>query len=112
MSTKKPAFRLVPNPTFKFEAEIPMAGETPQVLKLIGKHKGKKAMQELQAKMTDSEVPPTDVEVLMDILGGWEDVDGEFNAENLEQLVDAYPKAAATIYAAYAVALVDGKEKN
>lgn len=112
MSTKKPAFRLVPKPTFQFTALIPVAGEAAQELKLIGKHKGKKAMQELQAKMTDSEVPPTDVEVLMDILGGWEDVDGEFNAENLEQLVDAYPKAAATIYAAYAVALVDGKEKN
>lgn len=112
MSTKKPAFRLVPNPTFVFEATIPTAGDEPQTLKLIGNHKGKKAMQALQTRMTEAETPPTDLEILKEILKGWQDVDGEFNDENLEQLIDAYPKAASAIYAAYAIALVDGKEKN
>ena len=113
-STKKPAFRLVPQPTFEFEVEIPVPGSDPQVLILIGRHKGKKAVMELQSNLLaeDGKTPPSDVEVLTEILAGWVNVEAEFNKEAIEQLLDNYPKANSIIYSAYALALMEGREKN
>lgn len=50
-------------------------------------------------------------EYMQELLIGW-DLDGPVNAENLREIADAYPAAAAAIMDAYRTGCVEGKLGN
>jgi hypothetical protein len=104
-------FKLQPNPTFKSEVEIPVAGAEPSSITLVFKHKGKKDLKAFIDSLT-GETPKDDIDMLFDIIAGWEGVDAEFNKSNLELLIDNYPQAAINIFMTYQQTLLEGRAKN
>lgn len=102
-------FKLQPSPTFKAPVSFGTA-EGEAKITMVFKHKGKK---ELSAFIDGlSAEGGTDLSALMDILQGWEGVDGEFSKENLETLLDNYPAASRAIFDTYLPALLEGRVKN
>ena len=51
------------------------------------------------------------VEFIQSIADGW-DLDDEFNAENITQLIDAYPAITVAASEAYRLAILEGRAKN
>ncbi|NUU68424.1 hypothetical protein HQN64_20270 [Enterobacteriaceae bacterium BIT-l23] len=103
MSTK---FTLQPKPTFKANVKIPRAGAEDGELTITFRHKPLKelsAIEKLDGK--------TAVDFMMEIIDGWALPD-EFNAENLEILLENYPSALRTIPETYYRELTGNREKN
>jgi hypothetical protein len=105
-------FKLQPNPTFKSSVLIPIPGGKDGKITVIFKHKGRKALQEFFASLTDEKNTRTDVEALAELIADWEGVDVKYSEEALEQLLDAYPSAAMAMFDAYRAAVLDARVKN
>lgn len=100
-------FVLKPKPTFKVPVVIPTPSGDKGKFTVEFKHKGKKELQEFFDVTEDKE--SSDLDKLAEIVVGWAGVDTPYNKEALEQLLDAYPVAAITLYRAYNAALFEGK---
>ena len=61
---------------------------------------------------SDSVQVHNEARAIGEIVAGWEGVDGEYSREALAQLLDNYPRAAASILAGYSSAMFEAKEKN
>jgi len=105
-------FKLNPNPTFKAQVLIPVPGGADGKITVLFKHKGRKALQEFFASLTDEANTRTDVDALGELIADWEGVDAKYTAENLEQLLDAYPSAAMALFDAYRNTAMAAVAKN
>ena len=105
-------FKLQPNPTFKKTVSIPVPGEEAVAVTFIFKHMGRKAFKKFYESLTSTKSNREDADVLLEIVEGWEGVDGDFNKENLDLLLDNYFGSAMAILEAYQAALVEAREKN
>jgi len=114
-------FKLNPTPTFPFTAQITIPGGEAQPLALIGRHKGRAALQEWvdqPKQLAEAGRPVMDAEYLDQVLAGWPEVstaDGvavPYSVEALQVLLDSYPAAAGEIFSAYLRALTESRAKN
>lgn len=93
MSSK---FKLDPNPTFKADVAIPVAGGGTQNVKFEFKHFPKDEFSALFS----TENPMPDVELILEICAGWE-LSDPFNAESIEKLRQNYQAAPGAIVRKY-----------
>jgi hypothetical protein len=99
-------FSLNPNPTFKVDVNIPRAGEEEGVLTFTFKHKPLNELSSLEQH--DS---MTGLDFLMDIVAGWA-LPEEFTRENLDVLVNNYPKALEAVTRCYYSEILGSREKK
>ena len=105
-------FVLQPNPTFKKDVTIPTPGGSEQVLTLVFKYRDADELAALTASLGDEANPREDLDILLDMVAGWEDVDAKFNKEAFAKLLKNYPLAKREIFESYFKAYYEGKEKN
>lgn len=98
MATK---FKLDPNPTFKAKVQIPVPGSRPAEVEFEFKH----FTRDEYASIFTGETAPTDKDLIVKVTKGWE-LDDEFNAENVERLLQNYQGAAAAIIKKFADELI------
>ena len=101
-------FKLQPNPTFKADVTFAVPGGDEGKIKLIFKHKGRKALAEFVKSLTEEGSTRTDLDGLLEIIVGWDGVQEPFSKEALETLLDNYPSAAKAIYDVYFPAVSEG----
>ncbi|QHI99364.1 hypothetical protein GT347_16090 [Xylophilus rhododendri] len=104
-------FKLIPEPTFTGVAKIAAAGGATQELRLVFKHR---TVAHLQAFLDHAAAHPerSDLDGLLDIVAGWEDVDVPFSPEALGQLLDNYHDVVRPVMDAYFEALRGAKQGN
>lgn len=107
-------FKLQPKPTFTATVSFPTV-EGPAEITFVFRHKGRKAIKaffdEIGEK-SQSDTGVNDAAIIAELVADWKGVDGEFNKENLELLLDNFPSATKAILDAYLPALIEGREKN
>ncbi len=99
-------FQLQPKPTFKVNVTIPRAGEEDGVITFTYKHKPLKELADIEALEGKNAV-----DFLLEVTEAWALPD-EFTRENLETLLDNYPRALEAITRAYYNELMANREKN
>jgi len=92
-------FKIVPNPTFKAQASIPIPGADPEKVGFTYKHRTRKEFKAYMESMTEGD-GKDDVDLVMDTVTGWELTD-EFNRENVTTLLENYHGAARAIVDTY-----------
>lgn len=105
------AFTLQPKPTFTGEVTIPTPTGDGKVT-FEFKHMSRKALKAFSESLGEGDTARPEIEVLLDLVGGWTGVDEKFSPENLDILIDNYPAAAPAIFEAYKRCLFEGKQKN
>lgn len=101
------AFKFIPNPTFPFTADISDKDGTTSPLKLIGHHKGKKELTEYREAATGK----LWTDFLDPLLAGWEE-DRPYSLQELETILDQFPRAGEEIMQAYWDAALGAERKN
>lgn len=100
--------KLQPNPTFEGEVTIRKPGGETEVIELTFRHMGRAE----SGKFLKRAVKMDDADSALEIVAGWRKVDGEFNRENMAQLLEAYPSAGGDILKAWLSLLGGEKLKN
>ena len=100
--------KLAPDPTFKATVEIPVPGGSAELVCEF-KYRSKPDIAAWHEELVKSDAG--DPALLMTCLVGW-DLEDEFNAENVEKLCAAYPRAAHSIAVKYARELGGVREGN
>lgn len=98
---------LVANPTFKAKVGVPVAGGSPVEVEFVFKHRTKTALETWVASRAER----SDVESVTDMASGWELAE-EFNAANVETLIENYGGAGLAIFKAYVDQLVQARLGN
>lgn len=98
---------LTPEPRFKATVQIPVAGGESSPLVVTFKHRTKTELNKFVAERGDK----SDTESFMEMVEGW-DLSDEFNAANVDLLLESYIGAALATYQAYIEELVRHKAKN
>ncbi|HBC6230991.1 TPA: hypothetical protein KEW28_002784 [Proteus mirabilis] len=99
-----PKFTLVPNPTFKANVKIPVAGkEKPEVVTFTFKHRSVSELDGMREKPIS--------EFFERIIADWA-IEEPYNKENLNILLDNYPSASRAISSTYYNELLGNREKN
>lgn len=103
----KPKFSLTPAPTFPGKVAIPVPGKLPEVLEFtfIGRTRDE------FKKFGENRMEREAVDVVMDIISGWE-LEDAFNRDNVELLLQNYIGAGNALVMAYAQLLTEGRAKN
>lgn len=99
--------KLTPNPTFKAKVAIPVPGSAPVPVEFTFRHRSK---SEAEAFVADGD-RPLDASAVMDMAIAWE-LDDEFNAENVERMLENYLGSALAIFSTYVKELRGAREKN
>lgn len=99
--------KLQPEPTFKAKVLIPIPGSEPGEVEFTFRHRGRKELATFGEAMTGR----SDADLILDLASGW-DLDDEFNAETVAQMVEKYFAAPDAIWRAYIDELTKAKEKN
>lgn len=102
-------FKLQPNPTFKAQVGIAVAGQDKPAeieveYKYLGKSRLKSYFEALDGK--------SDAEALAEIMVGWAGIDADYSPAALATLLDNYPTAAADLFEAFRRELLEARRKN
>lgn len=92
-------FKIVPDPTFKAQAAIPIPGADPEKVGFTYKHRSRREFKAYMEDMAKDD-GKDDIDLVMDTVTGWELTD-EFTRENVEKLLDNYHGAARAIVDTY-----------
>ncbi|MBI4291326.1 MAG: hypothetical protein HY661_07605 [Betaproteobacteria bacterium] len=103
----KQKLKLIANPTFKATVGIPIAGGDPVQIEFTFKHRTKSALDEFVKSRADK----GDAESFMAMVEGWE-LEDEFNAENVELLLQNYAGSALATYRVYIEQLIQARLGN
>jgi len=95
-------------PTFTDTVSISRPAEEPLKLKLIFKHRRKSELKEFIETSKDRE----ELDVAMDIVHGWVDVEEEFSRDALAGLLEDFHNASDDIANAYIKALMEARRGN
>jgi len=101
-------FKLQPDPTFWSKVQIPVTGSEPQPLEVEWRHRTVDDLQAFATAMRDR----TPLDVCVDMIVSWRDVEVEFSRDALERLLQNYPLAADTFATSYLAAFRDAKRGN
>lgn len=99
------------NPTFRAPVEIRRPGDEPP-LKFIGvfKHRTRDQFEALAKESRDS--PRTDLEAVLDVLQGWDEMLEPFSRENVDALLQNFHEAADVIASTYVRELGPARRGN
>lgn len=101
-------FKLIADPTFEAEVQVPRPGQEAVPLKLVYRHRARDELkawvESLKGRLDDETVP--------EIVVGWHDVDAEFSKEALLQLLQQYPLAGQPIIERYLLEEAGIRQKN
>lgn len=100
-------FKLDPNPTFKAKVSIPVPGSRPADVEFEFRH----FTRDDYAAIFSGDSTPTDKELILKIVKGWE-LEDEFNADNLDRLLQNYQGAASAIVGKFANELIPARLGN
>ncbi|RZS80654.1 phage tail assembly chaperone [Pigmentiphaga kullae] len=103
-------FKLKPAITFVFPVEIPRADGGESTLNLVFNHKTRDELQEFLERA--GKTPAGNIDPLLEVVAGWEEVDGEFSAAALKRLTQDFHGADAAILQGYVQALTEGRRGN
>lgn len=103
----KVKFSLDPNPTFKGEVKIPVAGDKPGVIEFIFTYRDRDEL----AAFTEKTQGREDWVNVMDMASGW-DLDDPWGEQSVKKLLVKYHGAAMAIYEAYYSELFKGRQGN
>jgi len=103
----KPKFSLNPSPTFKAVVAIPVPGGKAVDIEFVFKHRPREEFKEFMDSMEGRD----DVELMMDIVSGW-DLEDAFNAENIEKLTQNYLGSGHAVVEKYISELTRVRAKN
>ncbi|WBA57886.1 phage tail assembly chaperone [Providencia sp. 21OH12SH02B-Prov] len=99
-----PKFTLIPEPRFKADVKIPVAGkEKPEIVTFTFNHMPMSKLEELKDEKVD--------DFFKKIIANWA-IEEPYNEDNLNLLFDNYPAAAGAITTAYYHELLGNREKN
>ena len=97
-------FTLKPNPTFKANVKIPVAGqEQPEIVTFTFNHFPLSELETMKEKPVD--------EFYQTIINNWA-ITEPYDSENLKVLFDNYPSSPSAITATYYSELLGNREKN
>lgn len=109
---------LNPSPTFSAKVLIPVAGAEPAPVVMTFRHRTRKALAELTARVKASEaldeghpdkIPES--AFILDCVTAW-DLDDPLTAENVDRLLDGHHGAGAAISVTYYLTLSQGRQGN
>lgn len=96
--------------TFKAKTEIPTPGGKPVAVTLTFRHMTRAELARFIAPDEAKNRP--DVDTVMEIVAGWENVDAEFSRDNVEALLEQYHGAGRAILQTYIEQLVQARLGN
>lgn len=99
---------LNPAPTFKAPVPIPVPGQGPVDIVFVFNYKDRDELE----TFTKSIAGKNDVDGIMEICSGWEDVEQSFCRESVELLDRKYLGAAKAIFETYIAELRGARVKN
>ena len=99
--------KLTPAPTFKAKVDIPVHGAESSPVEFTFAHRDRTAMKEFMG----SREGKTDLESVMEMAKGW-DLEEEFTAANVKELLENYMGAPMAIYTKYVEEIVKVKRGN
>lgn len=103
--------KLQPSPTFTAKVGIPVPGQEKRVqVKITFAHMTRDEFAEFSAG--DARLDRSDVDSIMAITRGWEDIDAPFGRDAVTQLLQQYHGAAFAIAETYAEELRGARAKN
>ncbi|MBI3144735.1 MAG: hypothetical protein HYZ18_05585 [Pseudogulbenkiania sp.] len=105
-------FVLKHDPVFTTDVKIPRADGKDGNLKIKFKYKDREELRSFMEELAAEGAKRSDLEVLLDIVVGWEEVDAPFTKESLDALLKTFHGSAKAVFDAYVPALMDGQEKN
>jgi hypothetical protein len=98
---------LIAEPLFKAVVQIPVAGGDAVPVQMTFKHRTRTKLNEF----IDSRPGRTDLESFLEMVEGWE-LEDEFNAANVDLLLEGYIGAGLSAYQTYIDELIKQKAKN
>lgn len=101
-------FKLQAEPTFWAKVLIPVTGGDPQPIEVEYRHRTVDDLQAFAQAMRER----APLDVCVDMLVSWRDVEVEFSRDALERLLQNYPLAADTFATSYLAAFRDAKRGN
>lgn len=99
--------QLVAAPTFKWPVNIPVAGEESAPVVFTFRHRTRSQFAEFQASVEGRR----DIDVVMDMVVGWDLVD-TFTTDNVDTLLENHMGAGTSIFEVYRQELLKHKAKN
>lgn len=87
--------KLQPSPTFKAKVSIHVPGEPDAVTTWVFRYMTAKELAEFSTG--DAAKGRSDLDTVMAIAAGWEDIDAPFTRENVEALFDRYHSAGRSV---------------
>ena len=103
-------FKIKANPTFVATAKIPAAGGDILELKWVFKHRTRKQLEAFLQEAAKAEM--SDVDGILDMVEGWEEVDTPFSREAVEELLDQYHDVVRPTMDAYLQGINGAKQGN
>lgn len=107
-------FKINPSPTFRTEVEIPVPGSEPEKLPITFKHKKlkeiKKMIDEVEKNNADGK-SEKNIDILASLIDSWE-ADETFSKKSFDDLIENYPQAFPSLYAAFLDSYFKAKEGN
>lgn len=100
--------KLTPNPTFTVGVGIAVAGEPDISINITYRRKTKAELRDFAESLKTRE----DLDVISEIVAGWDGVEVEFSPESLAVVLDIYPGAAVSLIDAYLHEIGRAKTKN
>lgn len=103
--------KLKADPTFTAPVKIP----TPNgqvVVRMDFKHMPKDEFEAFVKSERERDEKRPDADVILDIVAGWHDVDGEFNRENVTRLCQEYHAAGRVIVETFVEELTQHRQGN
>jgi len=104
------ALKLLANPTFRAKVNIPLPGG--EKADFVGIFKHRTADQLREFSTGEEAKGRSDIDTVMAMLTGWEEVDAEFSAEAVSQMLQQHHAAARAIGDAYVRELMQARLGN
>lgn len=96
------------NPTFQAKVQIPTYDDGMEEISVEFKYMTVKELSKYISELPEK----TDVQIMTDIIVGWSGVDGDFNKENVEKILDTFHGFSRAVWAAFLETLTQVRAKN
>lgn len=104
------AFKLEPNPTFKYPVNIPIPGEKADKVQFTFRHKTSTQIEDYQKGINSGEKSLKDI--AREIVVEWNYPGVDYSEATLETCMEMFPGSPLAIWMAFREALFVAKEKN
>jgi hypothetical protein len=101
-------FKLIPNPTFETDVEIPTPGQPNGVIKFKFRYKDVDELAEFSKRLGEL----GDVDSIVEVTESWSGVDTEFSKNAVEMLLKKYSGSAVPIMKKYFDELTKARRGN